>query len=177
MLSYCRTVTVGLLTLILLSLSGCGFHLRGNVALAPPLQQLYLKTSDPYGELARNLQQYLTLIGVHLTSSPANATAVLTLLHESETQNLISIDITQLSRQYNLILTVSYEITTPTGRQVVPPQTVTESRTLPIQSNQILAGSNEETILYQQMRQAIVYDIVSQLSSHHVTSLVEQKQP
>ena len=111
---------------------------------------------------------------VDVVSTPEAASTILTILSETETQNLISIDITQLTRQYSLILTVSYEITTPQGEILVPRQTVSETRTIPIKSNQILAGSNQEATLYQQMRHAIVYDIVNQLSSNTTTSLLSK---
>jgi LPS-assembly lipoprotein len=160
--------------LTLLCLTSCGFHLRGNVSLAPPLHKLYIQTNDPYGQLTRYLQQYFKTSDVELVSTPEAASTILSILSETETRNLMSIDITQLTRQYNLILTVSYEITTPQGKTLVPRQTVSETRTIPIKSNQILAGSNEETTLYEQMRQAIVYDIVNQLSSNITTSLLSK---
>ena len=163
------------LILLLFCLNSCGFHLRGEFSLAPALHKLYLESKDPYGQLTRNLKQYLKMSGVQLTTTPEEANTVLTIISETETQNLISIDNSQLTRQYNLVLTVTYQITTPNGEVLVPPQAVAESRTLPIQSNQILAGSNEETTLYQQMRQAIVYAIVSHLSSNDVTSLLSKK--
>ena len=164
----------GGILLILLCLTSCGFHLRGNFTLAPPLHKLYVQTNDPYGQLARNLKQYLKMSNVEIVSTPKAASTILNILSETETQNLISVDITQLTRQYNLILTVSYQITSSKGELLVPTRTVSETRTIPIQSNQILAGSNEATILYQQMRQAIVYDIVNQLSSDTTTSLLSK---
>jgi len=164
-----------LIVLILFLLTSCGFHLRGELPLAPALHELYLKTSDPYGQLARNLRQFLKMSGVRLSATPEGAKTVLTILSETETDNLVSVDVTQLTRQYNLVLTVTYQIESPTGEVLVGPQAVAESRSLPIQSNQILAGSNEQYTLYQQMRQAIVYDIVSRLSSNAMTSLLSKK--
>ena len=49
---------------------------------------------------------------------------------------------------------------------------MTETRALTIQADQILASSNEANNLYQQMRQAIVYDIMSRIASHDVTALI-----
>lgn len=158
-------------------LSGCGFHLRGQVPLALPLQRLYLKTQDPYGELTRNIKQYLKASGVYLTDSVLGADTVLVILREYNSEQLLSIGGTQQTRQYNITLTVTFQLTDPYGKILVPPQNVSEVRTLTIQSNQILGGSNEENNLYQQMRRAIVYDIMSRLSSKEVSLLVIEPPP
>lgn len=159
---------------VCLTLSSCGFHLRGPVPLAPPLKQLYLKTEDPYGQLTRNIKQYLKLSGVYLANTPQEAETVLVILREFNSEQLLSIGGTQQTRQYNITLTVNFEVTTPDGKILVSPQSCSETRALTIQSNQILGGSNEENNLYQQMRRAIVYDIMSRLSSKEVSTLVTQ---
>jgi LPS-assembly lipoprotein len=153
-------------------LTGCGFHLRGQVPLAPPLKKIYLQTDDPYGQLSRNLRQYLKYSGAELTDSPQTADTVLAILREFNTEQLLSIGGTQQTRQYNITLTVNFQITDPQGRILVPPQTLSETRALTILSNQILGGSNEENNLFVQMRRAIVYDIMNRLASRDVTILV-----
>jgi LPS-assembly lipoprotein len=167
-----KTFLLMLLLSLIGLLSGCGFHLRGQLPLAPPLQKLYLKTQDPYGQLTRNLKQYLKDSNVQLADSPQTAETVLEILHEYNTEQLLSIGGTQQTRQYNIILTVNFQVTDPTGKILLPPQSMSETRSLTIQSNQILGGSNEENNLYQQMRRAIVYDIMNRLSSKDVTDLI-----
>lgn len=159
----------------LLLLSSCGFKPRGAVPLAPPLHSLYLETSDPYGQLARYLTQYLRASGVNIVASAKAAETVLEILSETTGQQLLSVGGTQQTRQYSLTLTVSFQITDPLGRVLVPAQSVTQSRTIPIQSNQILGGSNEANNLYRQMRQSIVYDIMTRLGSNQTTTLVMKK--
>lgn len=157
----------------LISLTACGFQLRGTIPLAPPLQNIYLKTSDPYGQLSKNLRQYLKMSGIHLADSPANAKTILAILKEDQTQQLVSVGGTQQTRQYNLILNVTFQVTDPQNNTLVGPQTVSETRTLTLQSNQILAGSNEAENLYQQMRRAIIFDIMNYLSSEQTTNKLQ----
>ncbi len=142
------------------------------MTLAPPLQNLYLQTTDPYGQLAKNLRLYLKMSGVHLTSIQAEATSILEILSENTSEQLINISGTQTTRQYNLTLTVNYRVTDNRGNIVVETQTATETRPLTINANQMLSGSNQAVSLYQQMRQAIVYDIVSRLASREITILL-----
>jgi LPS-assembly lipoprotein len=151
-------------------LSGCGFKLRGAMPLAPQLHSLYLETADPYGQLAHYLRQFLKMSGVSLAESPVGATSILNILSESTSDQLIGINGTQQTRQYNLVLTVTFQVSNTNNRVLVSPQTVTESRALTIINDQILASSNEAMNLYTQMRQAIVYDIMSRLSSEDITA-------
>jgi len=154
---------------LIILLTSCGFHRRGSVTLAPPLQKLYLQISDPYSDLARNIRLYLKMSGVQLASKPSQATSILDILSENSSQQLLNISGTQATRQYNLILTVSYQITDSRGNILVETQTATETRPLTIDASQMLSGSNQSVSLYHQMRQAIVYDIMSRLASREIT--------
>ncbi|MBV8801601.1 MAG: hypothetical protein JO131_01305 [Gammaproteobacteria bacterium] len=158
-------------------ISGCGFKPRGAMPLPPQLHDLYLETSDPYGQLAHYLRQFLKMSGVSLAKNPFEATSILTILNENTTDQLLGINGTQKTRQYNLVLTVTFQISNKKNRVIVPPQTVTESRALTIINDQILASSNEAMSLYTQMRQAIVYDIMSRLSSEEITTQITAPKP
>lgn len=163
-----------LLLLLLLCLTSCGFRPRGVLPLPPSLYNIYLQTTDPYGELAHNLQDYLHASGVHLADSPKTANTVLVILSEQTLQQMLSVSGTQQTRQYNLILVVTFEVTDPNGKILLQPQVISETRTIPIQSNQVLAGSNEANNLYRQMRQAIVHDIMNRLSSRNVATILKK---
>jgi LPS-assembly lipoprotein len=163
-----------LLFISFLCLAGCGFHLRGEVNLAPSLHNLYIKTADPYGQLAKNLRQYFKQSGINVTDNAKEAITIFDILSEQESQQTLSISGTQLTRQYNLALTVIFQVSDQSGKTIIPPQIVTESRAITIQANQILAGSNELTNLYQQMRRAIVFKIINRLASRDITARLNE---
>lgn len=167
-----KTIRTWFFIIILFSMTSCGYHLRGSIPLATPLYKLYLETSDPYGQLTRYLKQFLKVSGVTLVEKREDSTAVLAILHEATSQQLLGISGTQQTRQYNLILNVTFQVTDPVGKVLVPPQSITETRSFTIKSDQILAGSNEANNLYNQMRLAIVYDIMARLGSTDVTRLL-----
>lgn len=172
--TYAKWISISFQTIFILLLASCGFHPRGEAQLAPPLQHIYLKTALPYSELTHNIQQYFKMSGIHLADSPAEATTILQILSESTGQQLIGISNTQQTRQYNLTLNVTFQITDPSGALLSAPETLTEARTLPISSGEILSGSNQAAALYQQMRRAIVFDLINRLSSQEITYRVSQ---
>jgi LPS-assembly lipoprotein len=161
---------------IAMFLSSCGFQLRGETPLSPPLKRLYIQTADPYGALTRNLRDYLMRSDVELVDSPAEALTILHIISEVQNQQLLSVSGLQQTRQYSLTLSVTFEIMNPKGIVLVPPSTLTENRTLTTLSDLILGGTNEQNTLYQQMRLAIINDIMNRLGSRDVTILLtEQK--
>ncbi|HSW94052.1 MAG TPA: LPS assembly lipoprotein LptE [Gammaproteobacteria bacterium] len=163
-----------LICFLALALSGCGFQLRGATPLSPPLKRLYIETANPYGALTRNLRDYLKTSGVELTDTRENALTVLHIMNENQAQQLLSVSGLQQTRQYSLTLSVTFEITAPNRKVLMPATTVVESRLLTSLSDQILGSSNEQSTLYQQMRLAIVYDIMNRLGSRDVTTLLTE---
>jgi LPS-assembly lipoprotein len=159
---------------VMVFLTSCGFHLQRAMYLAKPLHRMYLKTPDPYGQLARSLQQYLKISNVYLASSPEEATTVLSILRDDTSQELLSVSGTQQTRQYTLRVTVDFALTTSDGKMIGGPQTLTETRTMTVQSNQILGSSNEANLFYQQMRRTIAYAILNRISSNEVTRAVDE---
>jgi LPS-assembly lipoprotein len=138
---------------------------------------MYLQSSEPYGELARNLRQGLKSVDVQLTDTPKTASTVLDILNEQSSQQLLSVGGTQQTRQYNLLLTVTFQVTTPQGKVLIPPQSVTDTQALTVQADQVLGGSNEQNNLYHQMRQNIVFILLNRLASQASTAHVMTTPP
>lgn len=155
-------------------LTACGFHLQGEIPLAKPLHSMYLQSNDPYGHLARDLRQYLKMSNVQLASSSSAAETSLIILEDEPSESLLSVSGTQITRQYLLKVTVVFEIIDKNGQTIVPPQTLAETRTITVQSSQILGSSNEANLYYQQMRSQLAYAVMSRIGSTEVTNLVNQ---
>ena len=158
--------------IICLLLASCGFHLQGEMPLAPPLKRLYLQTPDPYGYLSKSLKQYLKMSHVTLVDNPDKADSILAITNDYASQVFLSVSGTQQTRQYNLVVTVVFEITDNKGRVIVPPQTLAETKPVTIQSNQVLGSSNEVTLYYQQMRRTLAYAIMNRIASKEITRLI-----
>lgn len=168
--TYLRIFFILSLTLLL---SSCGFRLQGEKHLAAPLHRMYLQTPDPYGQLARSLQQDLKFSKVQLVSSPKEATTILAILRDEPTQELLSVSGTQQTRQFTLKVTVVFQITDALGRIIVTPHTLHESRTITVQSNQVLGSSNEANLFYQQIRRSLAYTILNRIASREVTQTID----
>jgi len=166
-----------LLLCLTLLITSCGFHLQGNVQLAKPLHHLYLQTADPYGHFSRDLKQYLKMSNVVLASSPAEAETTLVILQDESSQTLIGVNGTQQTRQYALRVTIVFEITDKNGQTIVPNQTLSETRAITIQSNQILGSSNQANLYYLQMRRSLAFALINRIASLEVTNMINAAHP
>lgn len=165
------------LTGLALLLSACGFHLQGEMQLAKPLHNMYLQAADPYGHLARNLRQYLKMSHVQLAQLAKNADTTLAILSDESSETLLSVSGTQITRKYLLTVNVTFEILGKDGATILPPQTLSESRVITVDSSQILGSSNEAALYYQQMRSRLANAIMTRIASSEVTSLINQSFP
>lgn len=152
---------------IIALLTGCGFHLRGNVSLNPHIKKIFLQTENPYGQLARHLRNAFNTSGITVTKTAQDADIILVILNEQQSEQQTNVSATQQTRQYTLISSINFTAQSPTHKTIIAPQTVSETRTVTTQSNTTLASSNEVTTLYQQMQAALVFDIMSRLTAHN----------
>jgi len=169
-----RFISKLILSSCIFFLAGCGFHLQGERHFPTSLQRIYLSTNDPYGHLARQLQQYLITSHVQLAKSPSEANVLLRIISDVASQDLLSVSSTQQTRQYILRVTVIFDIADAKGTPLITPQSLVETRSLTVQSNQILGSSNEATLLYQQMRRMLAYAIINRITSEEITQMIEQ---
>lgn len=157
------------ITLAVMTLTACGFKPQGNMPLAKPLHTIYVKSINPYGNLTHYLETYLKTSSVKLAANNDEAETMLIISQDMNSQELIGVSSTQQTRQYNLHVSVTFEVANSKGQTIISPQSLTETRAITIQSDQILGSSNEATLYYQQMRRELAYEIMNRLSSRSTT--------
>jgi LPS-assembly lipoprotein len=164
-----------LFILFAFALTACGFHPQGQRTLATPLHRMNIQAADPYSFLVRNLQQYLKLSGVQLENDRSRADTVLSILQDETSQELLSVSSTQQTRQYNLRVTVSFDIEDSKGKIIVPTQTLSDTRVITMQSNQVLGSSNEANLYFQQIRRGLALAIINRIASREITRMINKE--
>ncbi|MDX1901493.1 MAG: LPS assembly lipoprotein LptE [Gammaproteobacteria bacterium] len=161
----------GFFLCLMFLLTSCGFHLRGAVNPSPELKQVYIQTATPYDEITRAIRNSLQLSGVNITSRE-NARVILAILNVQQSQQQTNVSSTQQTRQFNLNYSITFQLLDVKGNAIITPQSVSETRSLTVQADATLAGSNEAQTLYQQMRPALVFDLMQRLSSKQMTQRI-----
>ncbi|STX29029.1 Rare lipoprotein B [Legionella beliardensis] len=145
-------------------ITSCGFKLRGWVEMPTWLNNVAIIVRGAHHDLIPMLKDSLQAYRIHVTDNPSQASYLLILERDAVQQQITSVGASTNSRQYLLIYTLQYSLLKVGGEQVITSRTVTSSRQLTVNNNRILGSDNEETMLYHEMRQDAVRQIVNQLS-------------
>ena len=153
---YTRYLVAGLAVALLFALSACGFHLRGQVQLAPQLSKVYIEGGSPYDPLVRDLTRALTGAGATVVEDPQSATAVLQILNNSGDRRVLSVRSTGKVQEYELYQTFTFRVRDAAGRELLAAQPLELTREYLFDVNDVLSTSNEEEALRRDMRRDLV---------------------
>ena len=149
---------------ISLLLAACGFQLRSQANIPSEMSRTYVSAVDNYSLFYRKFAHELVKAGVEVVSSPADATAVFSILSDDTDQRVLSVSARNVPREYEVYYTVSYSV--ENGNQsIVAPQSLTLSRDYTYDETLVLGKAKEEELLREAIVEDLVRIILKQLSS------------
>jgi len=149
-----------LLFTLLLSLTACGFHLRGSVQLPPELAEMALRDASPATDILPELRRALKNENIRLNET---APLVLQLKAEQYGKRVLSVDSSGRAQEYGLSYTVRFSMQGNDGAVWLTEQAVTENRDLRFDANAVLGTASEERLLKTEMRRDAVLQILRRL--------------
>lgn len=148
-----------------LSLTACGFHLRGSnlkdVTFA--FKSLYLKAPGET-QFVTDLRHALTSSKVALTTTSDDAELVLEVVSEQTTKQILSLSGSGRVQEYQLIYRISLRAYDNKQTDWLPADEIMLSRILTYDETQVLAKEQEEAMLYKDMRNDAVAQAMRRLS-------------
>ncbi len=153
-----------LLILTLLTLTACGFHLRGSIEIPPYLKTLQLQDASPATRIASELQRALQDDGVTITDDAAQANAVLRLQSESFTRRVQAVDASGKAQEYGLRYNVVFSVLGPDGAVWLSNASASAMRDLRFDEGAVLGAGGEQEQLQAEMRAEAVRGILRQLA-------------
>ncbi len=157
------SVPLWLMTLFALSLSSCGFHLRGAQTL--PFDTIYLgfPPNSPLGsELARNIRAGTN---TRVVDSAKDAQAILDVLGEGRERDVLSVNAQGRAREFTLRQRLTFKLRDPKGNEFLPATQVTVQRDVAFDDAQALAFEAETALLYRDMQTDLVQQILRRLAA------------
>jgi LPS-assembly lipoprotein len=133
-----------------LLLAGCGFQLRGDPAVG--LRTLQVSSAGP-SQVAAEIRRTLATGPTRVVSNPKDAEAQLRVLEEVRDKSVATITGTGTVYEFELRLTVRYEVTVP-GREipVVAPTETVAKRLITYSASAPIAKEAEEQLLFKDMQ-------------------------
>jgi LPS-assembly lipoprotein len=157
-----RALICVLLSLLTVSLAACGFQLRGAQTL--PFSSLYIPAEG--WETGALLKRNIRILGsTQLVDTPQEAQAVLTLIGEAREKNVLSLSGTGRVREYQLLYRLAFRVHDLKGREFITPTEIVLVREISFTDDQVLAKSQEEDLLYRDMQNDMVQQLIRRLSA------------
>ncbi len=144
-------------------LAACGFQLRGQAAL--PFNTLFVQApaASPFVlQLKRAVQ---SASGVRIADKPDQAEVVLQILHELQDKQILSLGAGGRVSEYQLRYRVQFRLTDQKNREHIPASEIILKRDYSFNDAQALAKEAEEALLYRDMRNDAVHQLVRRLQA------------
>lgn len=144
----------------MLTLTACGFHLRGLADLS--FQTLYIQGNS---SILRELKRAVATNGVKIVPTPEQAELHLDLLGDSSEKRILSLTGGGHVSEYELIYRVNFRTRVGGSELWGPPQQIEGRRDYTYDDTLLLAKEGEEARLYNDMRSDATREIVRRLST------------
>ena len=140
------------LLVLVLVLTGCGFHLRNAIVLPADLGPVRVDARDPYSPLADSLELGLQRAGAVSAAADAEGVAVLDLVAERWGNTPLSVDARGRAQEFTLRYAVVFELRSAEGELLVPRQVVELSRDYVSPPTNSIGTDSEREILARELR-------------------------
>ena len=157
-----QKLKITFLASLLVFLSACGFHLRGQVDLPVGLRILDLDAQQADTLTQNILRQSLLSNGVTLSG---DAPYTLKVLNESGDRRVLTVTSNAKASEYELIQNLTFELLDTKGNSVSEAQTITSYRTLQYDASAEIGKAQEETNLRREMKQSNAYNVLLRLKA------------
>ena len=158
-----RESSVVMLFMLILALSGCGFALRGSVALPPALQTLQVESPVPDSDIVREVSRMLRNNDVTLTETPDAAVWRLGIGSEQASERVLSVNANARAGEYEL--TTAEAVQLRRGTEVLGPETLSVSRVYLADPENAVAKNEEAELIRSEMRRELAQQVLRRLQA------------
>ena len=145
-------------------LSGCGFHLRGDVTYPAGMAVTYIEAEDHYTPFYRKLKAALQDGRVQVNQNAASAGAIVRILHDETGQRVLSVSARNTPTEYEVFYIVRYSLEIA-GKVAVAPQQLALNRDYTYDETLVLGKGEEANVIRQALADDLVGVVTRRLSS------------
>ena len=161
-----------LLVLLLAAIvAGCGFQLRGAQGSNLPYKTMFIALPET-AEVRIWLERYIRAAGgTVIVNDIRSADATFQQLDDTRQKGIVSVSTKGRAREYRLQLTYRFRLVNAKGQEIIPPNEINLSRDITYDDSSVLAKEQEEGLLWRDMNNDLVNQIMRRLS------LIKPKDP
>ncbi len=151
--------------LALALLQGCGFQLRGAVALPGNIAPVYIQGPGQYDELRLELTQIFSFSDIQVVTDPQVAASTLKISSRSSDRRVLSVDGNGNVAEYELHEGAHFSLVAADGSVLVESQPVSTITTYLNSETEVLGKQQEESSLRKDLRRDLASQIMRRLQA------------
>ena len=160
-------IVTGFVVVLALAIAGCGFKLRGE-------QNFSFETisvaAPQGGPVATDLRRAL---GARVRETPAGQApanhVVMDILNEQREKTVVGVNAAGQVREFQLRIRVSFRLRNGTGKELIAATEILQQRDISFNESAVLAKESEEALLYRDMQNDIVQQLMRRLAAVQAT--------
>lgn len=145
-------------------LYGCGFHLQSKPEFPLEMQQVKLEVQGPYTQFARRLETHLEQNGVNVVTTRPEA-AILEVPVNATRKEIQSIGDNARVREFLLRHTIQFRLVSSDGTELIPMQTIEQTRVYSFNEQDILSAEREDEFLRKDLADSLARMVVRRLGT------------
>jgi LPS-assembly lipoprotein len=150
------------------ALTACGFHLRGQAVL--PFESMYVQTGGPSSFASQFARAVRAGSKTRVTDNQKDAQVTLQIIGEGRERAILSLSGTGRVREITLRYRVSYRLYDQKNKEYIPPSELLLRRDLSYTDTDVIAKEQEEGLLYRDMQNDAVQQLVRRLQVMRIDS-------
>lgn len=170
-----RARLCGVVLALSLTLSACGFHLRGDGGhYTLPFSTIYvgLPESSPLAvDLKRNINANGSTTVVKTAKEADGIIEVISNPEHTKSKSILSLNSNGRVRQYLLSYSIVFRVLNKQGVELLGPTAIALSRPIDFNETQLLAKEQEEALLYKDMQTDLVQQMMRRIAAIKMTRM------
>jgi LPS-assembly lipoprotein len=145
-----------LAAVVLLLSSGCGFQLRGATPLPAQMAITYIQGKTPYDPLNSEFRSALEGRGAQVTGDRELATAILRILENRTSTEVLTVDSAGKAEEYAILQTIRFDVIGADRQVLVAEQTLSMNRYLRYLRTNVLGTEREAELIRKELQRSLV---------------------
>ena len=151
-----------------MALAGCGFQLRGTASM--PFESIYVQAAAA-SQFANQLRRVVrTGSATRVAERPEEAQVILQIRNELQERQILSLSGGGRVSEYQLRYRVAFRLTDARNREHIPASEIVLKRDYSFSDERALSKESEEALLYRDMREDAVQQLVRRLQAAKLRS-------
>lgn len=153
------------ITVFILLLTSCGFHLRQHHTINPDLNPTYLSSHKPYSEFTLILEERLQQNGATMAETKKDANSHIRIVASHLEHSINTRGPSNQSQNYNFRFTVVFNVFDKSDERIITRKSVSASESLSLRPNQLLTTNNQQAELKRKLYRRVADLLIMKLQS------------